>query len=301
MKVALLLALALAGTPLALAQVVGAKPSYLEAYAPSVPNEQAIGRRIVVPGLEDGWIPQGLAVGGPHVYVGGYRPTPDLLKSEHGPCRVWRFERATGQPAGAFDVPESACHSHAGGLAWLGGGKLMMADTEKLSRIDVERAIAAGKADGAIEVVSIKGMRGSFAASRGGDPWTGTWSKDAAKSRMHRLPVDFFEKHAGTTVDEGVAAETRVVPAEAQGAAFDAQGRLWTTASRSNAMSRLFRVDAQGQPEASFDMPMGLEGIAFSDDGKLWAVSESGTRKYQRWGPGFHFPFIFEIDVTKLR
>jgi hypothetical protein len=66
-------------------------------------------------------------------------------------------------------------------------------------------------------------------------------------------------------------------------------------------MSKLFRVDAQGAPEAAFDMPMGLEGIAFAEDGRLWGVSESGTRKYQRWGPAFHFPFAFEIDVSRLK
>ena len=66
-------------------------------------------------------------------------------------------------------------------------------------------------------------------------------------------------------------------------------------------MSKLHRVDKQGNAVASYDMPMGLEGIAFAADGKLWGVSESGTRKYQRWGPDFHFPFVFEIDVSKLQ
>lgn len=293
--------LAFCGATLAAgAQVIGQKPGYLEAFAQSVPNEAAIGKRIVVPDLEEGWVPQGLAVVGSHVLVSSYRPTPDVLKDSKGPCRVHRIEMASGKLDGKFDVPLDACSSHAGGLAYLGDGKLLLADTQHLSLIDLDRALAAGNANGAVKTVQVKGaLRGSFAAVEGRNAWAGYWSKEPEKSRMFRLPANFFESTGA--VDEKVAAETRVVPVEAQGAAFDKEGNLWTTASRSNAMSKLHRVDRQGHAVASYDMPMGLEGIAFAADGKLWGVSESGTRKYQRWGPDFHFPFVFEIDVTKLK
>jgi len=35
------------------------------------------------------------------------------------------------------------------------------------------------------------------------------------------------------------------------------------------------------------------------DDGRLWGLSESGTRKYMDWPT--RFPYIFEIDTAKLR
>lgn len=294
------LALAIAGAAGADAQTFGAKPSYLESLAPSVPNEAAIGRRIFVPELEEGWIPQGLAVVGEHVLVSSYKPTPDVLKDSKGPCRVYRLSMATGALEGRFDVPPESCDSHAGGLAYLGGNDLVIADTAKLSRVELDKALAAGTAAGAIRTVKISGLlRGSFAASQGRDAWTGYWSKDAGKSRMYKLPAGFFE--ATTVMDEKAAVEARTVPLEAQGAAFDRDGALWVTASRGNKMSKLYRLDAAGRVVAEHDMPMGLEGIAFGADGKLWAVSESGTRKYQRWGAQFHFPFVFEIDVSKLR
>jgi sugar lactone lactonase YvrE len=91
------------------------------------------------------------------------------------------------------------------------------------------------------------------------------------------------------------------VPIEAQGAAFDASGNVWVSSSRSNAMSKLYRIDRQGNVAATYDVPIGLEGIAFDAAGRLWGVTESGTRKYERWGEPFHFPFVFEIDVAKLK
>jgi len=294
--------LALFGASLAHGQVIGQKPAYLEAVAPQVPNEAAIGKRIFVPGLEEGWVPQGLAVEGGYVLVSAYRPTPDVLKDTKGPCRVYRIETATGKLAGQFDVPEASCNSHAGGLAYLGDGKLMLADTSLLSLIDLPKALAAGRADDAIRTVKLKGdMRGSFAASQGSQAWTGMWSKEAPKSRMFRLGPAFFDENAGQTADESKAAQVIPVPIEAQGAAFDKEGNLWVTASRSNVMSKLQRVDRDGKVVAEYDMPMGLEGIAFDTSGKLWGVTESGTRKYQRWGAPFHFPFVFEIDVAKLK
>jgi hypothetical protein len=284
------------------AQVIGHKPGYLDSVAPQVPNQAAIGKRIFAPGLEEGWVPQGLAVAGEYLLISGYKPTPDLNATK-GPCRVFRIEAATGKMAGQFDIPLDACNSHAGGLAYLGNGQLILADTQHLSRIDLPRALASGSAEGAIETVKITGqLHGSFAASGGGkEAWTGTWTKNASKARMYRLGPRFFDEHAGKVVDEKRAADSIRVPAEAQGAAFDARGNAWVTASRSNVMSKLYRIDRQGNVAAQYDMPMGLEGIAFDSSGRLWAVSESGTRKYQRWGDPFHFPFVFEIDVAKLK
>lgn len=299
----LLLALATSTTSLAAPSTFGSKPTYLDAVAPQVPNEAAIGTRIFSPGLEEGWVPQGLAVAGPHLLVSAYRPTPDLLKDTKGPCRVYRIDAATGAAAGQFDVPIESCNSHAGGVAYVGDGKLVLADTYDLSRIDVAKALAAGTAQGAIETVKTRkgDMHGSFAASDGSGAWIGTWSKEAAQSRIYKLPAAFFQERAGQTVDSKVAAESIPVPVEAQGAAFDKDGNIWVTASRSNVMSKLYRIDRSGKVAAEYDMPMGLEGIAFDAAGKLWGVSESGTRKYQRWGAPFHFPFVFEIDVAKLR
>ena len=55
-----------------------------------------------------------------------------------------------------------------------------------------------------------------------------------------------------------------------------------------------------GQTLARYDMPPRIENIAFDQDGRLWAISESGSQKYHN-AKDQDFPFIFEIDVAKLK
>ena len=47
------------------AQVLGNKPTYLDSTTDSVPNADALTHRIYTPGLDDGYVPQGLANAGP--------------------------------------------------------------------------------------------------------------------------------------------------------------------------------------------------------------------------------------------
>jgi streptogramin lyase len=168
--------------------------------------------------------------------------------------------------------------------------------------IDLPKALAAGKADGHIRTVEIAGaLRGSFAASEGRQAWIGHWSRDESKSRLFRLAAAFFDHSGPLPADESATSASIAIPAESQGAAFDKDGKLWVTGSRGNTWSRLHKLDRGGAVLAAYDVPIGIEGIAFDASGKLWAVTESGTRKYLRWGERFNFPFVFEIDVAKLK
>lgn len=273
---------------------MGTRPGYLQSIATDVPNAAAIGRRIYAPGLEDDWVPQGIAVVGEHILVSSYK--------DKGPCRIFRVDAATGRAAGQFDIPIESCHSHAGGMAYLGDGRLVLADTQKISLIDLPKALSAGTAAGFVRTVAIAGaLRGSFAASGAGEAWIGHWSRDAAKSRLFRLGPKFFEHDSAVPADEALTSESIGIPVESQGAAFDSAGDLWVTGSRGNTWSKLHHLDKKGEVRASYDMPIGIEGIAFDAAGRLWAVSESGTRKYAKWGEKFNFPFVFEIDVAKLK
>jgi len=296
---AALAALAVAGCAAAGTPIAGQKPGYLDSVTEAVPNVQAVERRIWTPGLDEDFVPQGLAIAEGYVLVSSYRPTPDL-KSNTGPCRVFRIEAATGNPAGQFDLPPGVC-THAGGLAWLGNGMLLLADTRQLFRIDLARALETGKAEGPAMrgAVKIAGeLRGSFAASSGSDAWIGTWTKEAAKAKMFRLDPRLFDDYDGQTVNEARAVETVPIPLEAQGAAFDAHGDIWVSAS-SGKFGKLYRLDRQGTVKAEHPMTIGLEDLDFDAEGGLWAVSESGTRKYLHWEA--RFPFVFRMDVSKLK
>jgi hypothetical protein len=294
------LAAALAGCASApgVSQVTGAKPTYLEAFTEGVPNAAALTQRIYTPSLDEGYVPQGLTAAEGHLFVSSYLPTPDL-KSGTGPCRVFRIEAATGKSAGHFDLPASAC-THSGGLAYLGNGQLMLADTRQLFRIDIAKALASGKAEGAMKTVKIAGLlRGSYATFDGKDAWIGTWTKDKPEvAKMFRLDPRLFDEYDGKTVQEERSVESIPVPLEAQGAAFDKAGNLWVSASNSK-WGKLYRLDRQGKVLNTYEMTAGLEDLTVDEAGNLWGLSESGTRKYLHWET--RFPFIFRIDVAKLQ
>jgi hypothetical protein len=286
----------LAATATLAADPTGTKPTYVEPSGP-VPNEAALGRRIWTPGLDEGWVPQGLTVAGEHVLVSSYKPTPEL-KSNTGPCRVFRVDPATGATLGQFDMGEGVC-THAGGLAYVGGGKLFLADTRQVFLIDMEKAFASGSAAGSMKAVRLSGeLRGSFAAADGKDMWIGTWTKEQPKARMFRLDPKLFDDYDGMTVNESRAVESIPIPLEAQGAAFGPDGDLWVSAS-SGKFGKLYRLDRQGHVKAQHEMVIGLEDLGVDRAGRLWAVSESGTRKYLHWET--RFPFVFEIEVAKLK
>lgn len=281
----------------ACAQTMGTKPEYLQEPASGFPNEKAIAKRIWVPGLDEGFVPQGFTIEGDHLLVAEYRSADP--KVDTGPCRIVRIEAATGNADGSFDMPAAAC-GHAGGLAYLGNGMLLLADTRVLYRIDLAKALATGQGEGAIRgSVKLAGeLRGSYAAFDGKNAWIGTWTKEAAKSRMYRLDARLFDDYDGQTVNESRATQSVPVPLEAQGAAFDKDGAIWISASNSR-WGKLYRLDRRtGEVKATHEMVAGIEDLEFDAAGRLWAVSESGSRKYLSWKT--HFPVIFAIDTAKL-
>ena len=116
-----------AGSALA-ADPLGTAPTYASRTLGPVPNEQAITRRIWAPGLDDGYVPQGLAVVGAALYVASYHSVD--VKQDRGPCRVFRIDMTTGATTGTLDLPASC--GHAGGLARGPSGRLLVADTREV-------------------------------------------------------------------------------------------------------------------------------------------------------------------------
>ena len=80
---------------------------------------------------------------------------------------------------------------------------------------------------------------------------------------------------------------------------FDARGDPWVSASHGS-FGRLYHLDRGGMVREEYEMVPGLEDIEFDAAGRLWSLSESGSRKYfEVWAT--RFPFVFEIGVSKLR
>ncbi|HEX4780994.1 MAG TPA: hypothetical protein VH301_09595, partial [Usitatibacter sp.] len=97
---ATLLAAACAGAERA-PDVGGTRPTYLDAVTAQVPNMDALGRRIWTPALDEGFVPQGLTFADGALLVSSYHPMPEL-KSNTGPCTVFRIDIASGTITGRF-------------------------------------------------------------------------------------------------------------------------------------------------------------------------------------------------------
>ncbi len=93
---------------------------------------------------------------------------------------------------------------------------IVVADTRRLYRIDLARALATGKAeDGLTATLRLSGrLKGSFVAFDGKDLWIGSSEKDASKALMHRLDLKLFEEHDGRTLTDDMAAASFPIPVE---------------------------------------------------------------------------------------
>lgn len=88
-----------------------------------------------------------------------------------------------------------------------------------------------------------------------------------------------------------------MIPSYAQGAAV-CSGTLWISRSEL-AWGSLEKLDlASGRVMERYPAPGGTEGIAFDATGRLWAVSEAGTRHFPLRYP--FFPVIFRLDLERM-
>jgi hypothetical protein len=92
-------------------------------------------------------------------------------------------------------------------------------------------------------------------------------------------------------------------PDHAQGTAIGAGG-LWIARSDWN-WGTLDRLDpVTGAPQRRYEIAPGTEGVAFGNAGRLWALSEAGSRHiYDHPFLGLFqpfFPLVFALDLSRL-
>jgi UDP-N-acetylmuramoylalanine--D-glutamate ligase len=87
------------------------KPTYTDRTQSSVPNAAATSVRIWAPGLDQGFVPQGLRFIDGTVYVGAYRSDDPGRGTSR--CRTYRVDPRNGAVAGTLDLPPQG--GHAGG------------------------------------------------------------------------------------------------------------------------------------------------------------------------------------------
>jgi len=278
------------------APIAGIAPSYGPKAVSAVPNAAAIVRRIWLPGLDAGYDPQGLAVDGGGIYVSAYRS--DSLGVRRGPCRVIRLDLETGGPTGYVDVPNPC--GHAGGLAVGGDGMLYVADTHTLFATPLAQAFGPGARFRQFPLGP--GVIGGLAASTPDGIWLGTYEN--GPGRLFRFTAATLARLSeGETLGAPQAATVLTIPDHAQGAAIGGGG-LWIARSDWS-WGTLDRLDpATGAPQRRYEIAPGTEGIAFGSTGRLWAVSEAGSRHiYDHPFLGLFqpfFPLVFALDLSRL-
>jgi sugar lactone lactonase YvrE len=294
----LTLSIALSSAEVCATEPMGPKPAYIWGVVSSVPNQQAISKTIWAPGLDDGFVPQGLTNAPGQVFIAGYKSTDPKIST--GPCRVFSVSTTDGRLTGYFDLPDDC--GHAGGLAMLGDGTIVVSDTRTLYKIDLSKALKSkNTSDSLIAVVRLGGaLKGSFVDFDGTDLWVGSSEKDTAKAKAYRLGLDIFDRFNGKpAIREESALSSIAIPAEANGMAFDRQGSLWL-ASSSSKFGTLYRLNPKtGEVHSQFEMVIGIEDLGFDAEGKMWAVSEAGSKRWSKWAKTY--PLVFQIDTNLLK
>lgn len=258
-----------------------------------MPNAQAVGRRYWSPGLDDGFVPQGLTVFGGEVLVAAYRSTDP--KQNDGPARVFRMACADGRVLGSFALPTA--YGHPGGLA-MAGETLYVANSGRLLALALTAdAVAEPRQIGEWRVE--RAMGPSFLACDGEALWFGPF-RSYGEPKLYRLPLGRLGSLAGKPVTPELADHAIPLPLSAQGATFGPERRLWVSTSAGNRPGGLHRIDTvDGTIPDSFSAPGGIEDIGCAPDGRLWAVGEAGSQRWNNWDA--FFPLVFEIDTAKLK
>ncbi|MGC2201768.1 MAG: hypothetical protein WA633_16750 [Stellaceae bacterium] len=271
---------------------LGIRPSYGPPTISAVPNLAAASPLLWMPGLDEGWDPQGLAAIDGSVFVSAYQS--DRFGVNRGHCRVFRIDPATGHEMGHLDVPLPC--GHAGGLAHAGNGKLYIADTHTLFEVDLEEAFASPAP--AFRIFPLgPGLKGALAASGQREIWLGTYEEDRP-GRIFRFDQAVLEAQPnGAPLTQSLASASLEIPTYAQGAGAS-DGRLWISRSEIG-WGSLEQLDlASGTITQRYAAPGGIEGIAFDAGGRLWAVSEAGALHFPSHYP--FFPVIFRLDLSRM-
>lgn len=278
----------------------GDRPAYTERAISATPLDAAIQARHWAPGLNDGYVPQGLTYTRGTLFMGAYRSTEPQVN--RGPARIFAIDPKNGAVIGGFDLPASI--GHADGLeATEDGGMLFLADSGRaLYAFDLPRSLQAGHAVaiGTPRKLDKDPALGSaFLAFDGKLLWFGRYSRDDSAARLIAAdPAVLFGGDAAP-FRAAQAAHSLPLPFHAQGAVFDATGQLWISASNGR-MGRLYRIDRQtGAVLAEHAAMAGLEDLARGENGLLWAVGEAGSQRWNSWAT--FFPLLFSFDPAALK
>lgn len=300
LSLVLILLAAPVAAPLAAQPVIGGEaPTYTERAVSATALDPAIRQRHWSPGLNQGYVPQGLTWARGTLFVGAYYSTEP--QTNRGPAKIFAVDPKNGAVIGGFDLPASI--GHADGLAATpDGGLLFLADSGRaLYAFDLPRSLQAGTA---IAVGSPRALEkdpalgSNFLSFDGKFLWFGRYSRDDGAARLIAADPAVLFTGSSKAFRAAEALRSLPLPFHAQGATFDAKGNLWISASNGR-MGKLYRIDTEtGAVLAEHPAMAGLEDLARGDDGLLWAVGEAGSQRWNSWAT--FYPLLFSFDPALL-
>ena len=161
----ILLLMGIAGAEMPL----GKQPSYTSRELSPLPNGQALTKQIWIPGLDEGYVPQGVTFLNGRLFVSSYMSSDP--NQSRGPCRLFMIEPETGRVLSHLDLPAQC--GHAGGLAKGPRGNILVADTRHLFEIEMKQQ-KPDEFGRVLRVIALTGkLKGSFAASTADAIWLG--------------------------------------------------------------------------------------------------------------------------------
>lgn len=264
---------------------MGAMPRYLTMLDLKFPNAQAVVRSAFVPGLDEGFVPQGLARYGGDFLLSGY-----MSGGTHHSCRVYWVGGNDLAAREQFDVPVKC--NHAGGIAVSPQGQIAIGDSGRLIVWTPSKG-SIRPVSGINEVKFTGNIRGTFLSATAQGLVIGSYYKDSGVTAAQTFPWkilgyrDISPRDITTTVN--------LLP-QTQGAVRLNDGYFWTSSQGNPNM--ISYVAPNGVVQNSFPFVRGLQGVVPGPNGTIWTVSESGAAPYTKRSDVY--PSIMQIDPSKL-
>ena len=246
----------------------------------SFPNDDAVCDAVWVPGLDDGFIPQGLHVlPGRTALVSGYvneiRSTLRLLHVglDNGEVIQGPLDFANGGHGGGVSIDES-------GRVWVAStGKLLFwSSLDSLFAGGTPSKVTRSNRDGAFDFSYI-------AQANGPNLWVGSYDT----SELLQFPLSTLERKR--TISKSNATTIISTATKAQGGAFH-DPNLWISSST----SRCGAINVGLSTRDRNGFAPGVEEIEFDANGFLWMISEAGSVRF----PAKFFPVIARVDSSKI-
>lgn len=261
------------------------------------PNTQAACNGVWVPGIDERFVPQGLALTGTGTaLVSGYVDVDgDFDTTSDDRCRIISVNLSSGVRNHVRTFPISGvpdCH-HGGGIS-SHDGKIWLVDTPNLYVFDPARVWDTTKKPGVIE---LENLRGSFVTEgRSGRLYIGHNDPHGA-DKLFQFETSTLQDRVGGKLRPGDRIGDPVtLPDNPQGADSQPGGGRWVSSSTGTSKPSWCAQLKKGSSTYSFGA--GSEEIDFASNGSLWSVFEAGAKTFGTQGP--FFPVIARFDTNEL-